>query len=103
MPGEQCPNCGCTQPGPAPVTRVPGRHIRVVTKQGLWFDMDMQVGFSMVTFVTAIKAMGQLINEAVYQPHDNIATIFVWSDAAPPKDGGVNLPTPTVPGTETKQ
>lgn len=78
-------------------------HIRIVTTQGPWFDLDKPKNFEMVGFVMAIKAAGHLLNQRVYQPLEGIATIFIWDDAQPPKDGGVNLPDPTNEVSQTKQ
>lgn len=72
-------------------------HVRIVTEQGYWFDLDKPDDFSMVAFVMSIKANGHLLNERIWQPDDGIATIFVWSEDAPPKQEGTVLQFPKGP------
>lgn len=72
-------------------------HVRIVTKQAMWFDMDKPADFNMAAFVTSIRSVGFLLNDSIYQPAEGIATIFVWNEGAPPKDQGVVLPFPSAP------
>ena len=59
--------------------------VRVVTKQGFVIDLGMPDEFSMVGFSMSIRASGCLLNELLFLPLDQIATVFVWSEDAPPE------------------
>lgn len=58
--------------------------IRLVTTTGWWFDMDKPADFNMFIFATSIRATGFLINDALYQPQETIASIFVYNEDNPP-------------------
>lgn len=59
--------------------------VRVVTKQGMWFDLDKPDDFNMSAFAASIRGNGCLLTEKLFQPLSEIATIFVWSEDKPPK------------------
>jgi hypothetical protein len=68
------------------------RMVRVVTTQGMWFDLDMPDNFSMSAFATSIRITGFLLNDYIYQPAESIATIYVWEDKPPVAGEGVVIP-----------
>jgi hypothetical protein len=58
--------------------------IRVVTRDGSFFDMDRPAEFNMLNYVTNIRANGCIINNQLYVPHDFVGCIFTFDTDAPP-------------------
>ena len=58
--------------------------IRVVTRDGNFFDMDQPPDFNMVGYVQSVRANGCIINMGLYVPHDFIGCIFTFDTDAPP-------------------
>lgn len=99
-PFEPCTVCGrrhypkivCTDkpfdPGIPFELRPKKEMIRVVTKLGHYFDMDRPADFNMISFVTLIKANGHILNEHMFQPLDQIVSIFIFNVDSPPKMPG---------------
>lgn len=58
--------------------------IRVVTRDGNFFDMDQPEGWSMLAYVSSIRASGCIVNEQIYVPHEFIGCIFAYDADAPP-------------------
>ena len=61
------------------------KFVRVITKQGFVIDLDMPSEFSMIGFSMSIRASGCLLNDLLFLPLDQIATVFVWTEDAPPQ------------------
>lgn len=96
-----CPRCGENHGLLVPcetVVSIPNKKemIRVVTKLGHAYDLIKPPDFSMLAFMTSVKANGHIMNEHMYQPLDQIVTIFVYAVDNPPKEGQV-LQFPSVP------
>jgi hypothetical protein len=64
--------------------------IRMVTRDGNFFDMDQPENFDLPTYVNAIRACGYALNKTLYVPHEFIGVIFTFDADAPP-------PTPVRP------
>ena len=58
--------------------------IRVVTRDGNFFDMDQPEAFNMMGYVTNIRANGCIVNNQIYVPHDFIGCIFTYDTETPP-------------------
>ena len=58
--------------------------IRVVTRDGNFFDMDKPDDFNMPTYVSSVRASGCILNMGLYVPHDFIGVIFTYNTDAPP-------------------
>jgi hypothetical protein len=71
--------------------------VRVVTKNGWWLDFDKLDNFSMVQFITGIRAQGYLLNDRVYITHDEIQSIFIYDKESPPQQMGAVVPFPPRP------
>jgi hypothetical protein len=58
--------------------------IRVVTRDGNFFDMDRPDSWSLTNYVSNVRASGCILNEQIYVPHDFIGCIFTFDTDAPP-------------------
>jgi hypothetical protein len=58
--------------------------IRVVTRDGNFFDMDKPDNWTLPGYVSSVRATGCILNEQIYVPHDFISCIFTFDTDAPP-------------------
>lgn len=68
----------------------PKRKLRIVHKTtmgnlgALYADIDIPEDFSLPTYVQAVRAAGYILNDIVYIPVDEIASMCVWAEDKPP-------------------
>jgi hypothetical protein len=58
--------------------------IRLVTRDGNFFDMDQPEDFNMLQFVRSLRAEGCFVNSQCYVPHEFIGCVFTFNTDAPP-------------------
>lgn len=75
----------------------PKQWIRVVMKNGMFFDMDRPADFSMIGYVSAIRSTGYILNEGLYVPLDDIQSIFTYNGEVLAGTQGVVLQFPSKP------
>jgi hypothetical protein len=77
--------------------------LRVVLKSGRFFDMDINAGFDMRSFMGTVRLNGYILNERLYVDQSSIETVFTWlaSEGEPFNKDERNIR--LSPGTETQQ
>lgn len=70
----------------------PTQTVRVVLKNGFWFDFLADEQFNLTTYVSTIRACGYILNVSLYVPLTEIQAIFMYPTNAPPKEQGVVVP-----------
>lgn len=64
--------------------------VRVVLSSTSYVDFEAPEGFSLLRFVTDVRATGYWLNETIYVPASEIKGIFIWQgDAPPPVEGNI--------------